>query len=149
MDCPDTCRLDVKVEDGRVVELDGVREDPFTDGFICAKVRGFAGMYGRDPAPAGASGPRGQGRFRRLVGRALVWPPASCAMAERSSRSSCLPLRRLQRHAEPRQRRARLFRRLGANRLLRTYCAAATAIAAQAMSDACRGWPWRTTSTPG
>jgi anaerobic selenocysteine-containing dehydrogenase len=49
LDCPDACSLEVKVDGGRVVAVDGSREDPLTDGFICAKVRRFPEhMYGPD-----------------------------------------------------------------------------------------------------
>ena len=41
MDCPDTCALDVTVEDGRVTELRGRTDHPDTAGFICAKVSRF------------------------------------------------------------------------------------------------------------
>ena len=42
LDCPDTCSLSVTVEDGRLTTVDGSRRNPFTAGFICAKVRRYA-----------------------------------------------------------------------------------------------------------
>ncbi len=37
-DCPDSCLMDVTVEDGRAVRVAGNREHPFTRGALCAKV---------------------------------------------------------------------------------------------------------------
>lgn len=36
-DCPDTCFLDVAVEDGRVLSVRGSRENPITRGFVCPR----------------------------------------------------------------------------------------------------------------
>src|SRR6188474_3307273 len=41
LDCPDRCALDVTVDAGKVVKIDGSSRSELTDGFICAKVRGF------------------------------------------------------------------------------------------------------------
>src|SRR5262245_54520613 len=41
LDCPDACSLEVKVDAGRVVALDGGRANPSTEGYICAKVRAY------------------------------------------------------------------------------------------------------------
>jgi anaerobic selenocysteine-containing dehydrogenase len=41
LDCPDSCSLAVTVERGKVIKIDGSREAPSTDGYICGKVRGF------------------------------------------------------------------------------------------------------------
>jgi anaerobic selenocysteine-containing dehydrogenase len=38
-DCPDMCSILAHVEDGRVVRVEGDPEQPFTAGFVCAKVR--------------------------------------------------------------------------------------------------------------
>ena len=37
-DCPDICSLLARVENGRVVKIDGDPDQPFTAGFACAKV---------------------------------------------------------------------------------------------------------------
>src|SRR5437762_9906506 len=39
LDCPDRCALDVTVEGGRLVKIDGSDRSEYTDGYICAKVR--------------------------------------------------------------------------------------------------------------
>ena len=41
LDCPDRCALDVTVDNGRVVTIDGSRRSEYTDGYICSKVRRF------------------------------------------------------------------------------------------------------------
>jgi len=137
MDCPDTCRLDVRVEDGRVVGVDGSDADPFTAGFICAKVRGFAGhMYGDERIlhPMVRRGAKGAGEFERIS-----WDQAMELAAgklrevrDRAGGAAILPFRYggsngLLTHDGI---DARLFNRLGASRLARTYCAAATGAAA-------------------
>ncbi|HWP70507.1 MAG TPA: hypothetical protein VNM36_05395, partial [Gemmatimonadaceae bacterium] len=49
LDCPDSCSLDVRVQDGRVTSIDGSSLNPVTDGYICAKVRRFPErLYGPD-----------------------------------------------------------------------------------------------------
>ena len=71
LDCPDSCTLDVTVEKGRIVKIDGGDDDnPFTRGFICAKVRRFAErVYGEDRLlyPAVRKGAKGQGTFTRVT----------------------------------------------------------------------------------
>ena len=39
LDCPDACSLDVQVEDGRVVKIDGNPLDPKSNGRLCARGR--------------------------------------------------------------------------------------------------------------
>src|SRR5262245_57551182 len=41
LDCPDTCSLDVTVEEGRIVRIDGNHANPLTEGYICGKVREY------------------------------------------------------------------------------------------------------------
>src|ERR1700756_3276653 len=41
LDCPDACSLAVTVQRGKLVQIDGSRKNPVTDGYICAKVRRF------------------------------------------------------------------------------------------------------------
>src|SRR5687767_1710621 len=69
LDCPDSCSLAVTVSKGRVVEIDGSMLNTPTAGYICAKVRKFGErVYGdaRLQYPAVRTGPKGQGRFRRI-----------------------------------------------------------------------------------
>jgi anaerobic selenocysteine-containing dehydrogenase len=49
LDCPDQCSLVATVENGQVKRLAGSHENPFTAGFICAKVRDFGQrVHGKD-----------------------------------------------------------------------------------------------------
>ena len=70
LDCPDSCTIDVTVENGRVVKIDGGDENPITRKFICAKVRRFAErVYGEDRLlyPAVRQGAKGHGTFARVT----------------------------------------------------------------------------------
>src|SRR4051812_39065005 len=70
LDCPDSCSLDVTVERGRVVKIDGTDDNPTTRGFICGKVRRFTDrLYGEDRLlyPAVRKGAKGQGVFERVT----------------------------------------------------------------------------------
>ena len=49
LDCPDSCSIDVTVENGRIKKIDGSSDNPVTNDFICAKVRWFdERIYGED-----------------------------------------------------------------------------------------------------
>src|SRR5512132_3035660 len=140
LDCPDSCSVDVTVQDGRVTVLDGSALNPVTDGYICAKVRRFPEhLYGPDRVryPQIRVGEKGRGHFRRvsweaaldLVARRLK-ELADCGQGER-----ILPFcyggsnGYLSQDAVD----ARLFSRLGASRLARTVCAAPSGAAAQGL----------------
>jgi anaerobic selenocysteine-containing dehydrogenase len=140
LDCPDSCSLAVTVERGKVIKIDGSREAPSTDGYICGKVRGFGRrLYGdlRLLHPAIRKGPKGGGEFVRVS-----WDEALDLIAskmrrarERFGADSVLPYHYggsngiLTNDLED----ARLFRRFGASHLDRTLCAAPTGAAATAM----------------
>jgi anaerobic selenocysteine-containing dehydrogenase len=137
LDCPDACSLEVRVEEGRVVKLDGDRRNPLTQGFICSKVRHLPELlYGSDRLlhPQRRVGRKGEGRFERISWDEALDTVATrlAAARDRWGGESILPYRYggsngvLTHEAID----ARLFRRLGASRLLRTVCAAATTRAA-------------------
>jgi anaerobic selenocysteine-containing dehydrogenase len=140
LDCPDSCSLDVTVQDGRVVAIDGSHANPITGGFICAKVRRFGErLYGADRLlyPAVRKGPKGQGQFTRVS-----WDDALDTIAERLSDAraewggeSILPYCYGGSNGLLTQDTsdATLFRRLGASRLARTVCAAPTGAANMAL----------------
>src|SRR5512145_1548864 len=68
LDCPDSCSLDVTVQDGRITRVDGSYLNPVTGGYICAKVRRFPErLYGPDRLlyPAIRKGPKGFATFER------------------------------------------------------------------------------------
>ncbi len=140
LDCPDSCSLAVSVERGRIVKIDGSRRAPATDGFICAKVRGFdRRVYGQDRMlyPGLRTGPKGAGVFQRVS-----WDEALDAVAgalrevrDRWGGEAILPFSYggsnglLTKDTAD----AELWRRLGASRLARTVCAAATGAANEAL----------------
>lgn len=140
LDCPDACSLNVSVENGRVIAIDGSHRNPVTGGYICAKVRGFADrVYGdtRVLTPLVRKGPKGRGQFVPAT-----WDDALDAIATRMRDAitahggeSILPLYYggsngllTQNSAD-----AELFRQIGASRLARTVCAAPTTAAATGM----------------
>ncbi|SDC97598.1 molybdopterin-dependent oxidoreductase [Ruegeria marina] len=67
LDCPDTCSLDVTVENGRVSRVHGSRANPFTAGVICNKVARYYPDFVHGPRrlarPLRRTGPRGSGSF--------------------------------------------------------------------------------------
>ena len=136
LDCPDSCSLDVTVQEGRVTNIYGSHANPVTGGFICAKVRRFGErLYGADRLlyPAIRKGPKGQGVFTRVS-----WDVALATIAERMDEArsrwggeSILPYSYGGSNGLLTQDTsdATLFRRLGASRLARTVCAAPTGAA--------------------
>lgn len=135
LDCPDCCSLTVDVETGadgeRVVQVKGSERNPLTAGFICGKVGGFPRhMYGehRLRHPMVRDGEKGAGRFRRVS-----WDEALALAVERIRETvarhggeAILPYHYggSNGYLTHGSVDARLFRRLGASRLLRTLCAA-------------------------
>ncbi|HXU31436.1 MAG TPA: molybdopterin-dependent oxidoreductase [Thermoanaerobaculia bacterium] len=132
-DCPDACSLEARVEDGRVTKLDGSHRNPFTAGYICAKVRRYPeAVYGPDRMthPLRRVGAKGEGRFERIS-----WDQALGEIVDRVEAlrvkgvpEAVLPLcyggsNGLLTHDSV---DARFFRRIGASRLARTVCAAPT-----------------------
>jgi len=133
LDCPDLCGLTVTVDNGRVVKVDGDRRGPITDGFICGKVRKIADhLYGPDRVlhPMIRTGAKGAGQWRQAS-----WDEALTIVAGRISEiraraggEAILPYNYggsngwLTEGGLP----TRMFRRLGATNLNRSFCAAAT-----------------------
>jgi anaerobic selenocysteine-containing dehydrogenase len=136
LDCPDTCTLSVEVTDGRVGRLDGVGRNaptpanPFTDGWICAKVRRF-GRRVHSPervlTPLVRTGRRGDGEFRTAT-----WDEAVELVAERLTRTldehggaAVVPyLYNSSAGSNSEVRTERLFRALGTSHVAHTICAA-------------------------
>ncbi len=136
LDCPDACTLDVTVEKGRVVKIDGGDTNPVTRGYICAKVRRFAErLYGEDRLlyPAIRKGLKGQGTFNRVS-----WDEALDYIVERmqhiretTGAEAILPFCYGGSNGLLTQdtNDATLFRAFGTSRLARTVCAAPTGAA--------------------
>ena len=140
LDCPDSCSLNVTVERGRIVKIDGSTEAASTEGYICGKVRQFhRRVYGQERIqhPAIRRGPKGTAAFERVTwDEALDLVAAKMREArDRFGAEAVLPYHYggsnglLTNDLED----ARLFRRFGASRLARTLCAAPTGAAATAM----------------
>lgn len=140
LDCPDACTLDVTVEKGRIVKIDGGDANPVTRGYICAKVRRFTErLYGEDRLlyPAIRQGAKGQGTFTRVT-----WDEALDQIARRMEKirdttgaEAILPFCYGGSNGLLTQdtNDATLFRAFGTSRLARTVCAAPTGAANQAL----------------
>jgi anaerobic selenocysteine-containing dehydrogenase len=136
LDCPDSCSLEVTAEAGRVVKIDGSRENDVTRGYICAKVRRFTERaHGPERLlhPAVRVGPKGGGEFARVG-----WDEALDLVARKMAEArdawgaeSVLPFCYGGSNGFLSQNLAdaRLFRRFGASVLERTVCAAPTGAA--------------------
>jgi len=69
LDCPDSCALEVSVENGAVQAIRGSREHPVTAGFICSKVARFSRRvthHSRIGHPLRRVGKKGRGEFEPL-----------------------------------------------------------------------------------
>ena len=140
LDCPDACSLDVTIERGKLVRIEGNHRAVSTGGYICGKVRRFdRRVYHADRIlyPAIRQGRKGKSTFSRVT-----WDEALDVIAARMRHArdsfgseSVLPFYYggsngvLTNELED----ARLFRRFGASRLARTVCAAPTSTAATEM----------------
>ncbi|HYN60867.1 MAG TPA: molybdopterin-dependent oxidoreductase, partial [Rubrivivax sp.] len=68
-DCPDTCAMQVTVQGGRVVRVQGDADHPPTHGALCTKVSRYAERsYHAERVlhPLKRVGPKGAGRFERV-----------------------------------------------------------------------------------
>jgi anaerobic selenocysteine-containing dehydrogenase len=140
LDCPDSCRLAVSVENGKITRIDASAASPTTNGFICAKVRNFSDrVYGdaRLQYPMVRKNRKGTGDFVRVS-----WDEALTRIADemrqavsRFGGEAILPLCYGGSNGLVTQDTIDLdlFRRVGASRLARTVCAAATGAAAQGL----------------
>ncbi len=140
LDCPDSCTLDVTVEQGRVVKIDGGDANPATRKYICAKVRRFAErLYGEDRLlyPAVRQGPKGQGTFVRVTWDEALDEIAGrmAAIRDSAGAEAILPFCYGGSNGLITQdtNDARLFRGFGTSRLARTVCAAPTGAANMAL----------------
>jgi molybdopterin guanine dinucleotide-containing S/N-oxide reductase-like protein len=138
-DCPDTCALQITVENGVAVKVEGAKDHPFTAGTLCTKVAKYLERtYSKDrvlfpqkrrgPKAPAKSGPKGRGEFKRISwDEALDEIAGKFAAIASEDPQGILPydyagtMGYVQWHSMGR----RLFHRLGASRLDRTICSAA------------------------
>jgi anaerobic selenocysteine-containing dehydrogenase len=137
LDCPDTCSLEVEVEDGRLISVDAGPANPLTQGFICAKVKHHARrVYApeRVLTPLVRTGPKGAGSFRPASwdeALDLVAARISTAIAESGPASVVPYLYNSSVGALGDALTWQLFDDLGAARVLHTICAATAGAAWQ------------------
>lgn len=132
-DCPDTCAMQLTIENSRVTAVRGQREHAYTRGFLCHKVARYEErVYHPDRLryPQRRIGPKGAGRFERIT-----WETALDEIASRFREIATSPdgpqailpysyagtYGKIQGSSLDR----RFFHRLGASLLDRTICATA------------------------
>jgi anaerobic selenocysteine-containing dehydrogenase len=130
-DCPDTCAMQVTVENGVAVKVEGAKDHPFTAGTLCTKVaRYLERTYSKDRLlfPMKRVGPKGKGALERIS-----WDEALATIAQKFAALAAddpqqiLPydyaghMGYVQWHAMGK----RFFHRLGASLLDRTICSSA------------------------
>jgi anaerobic selenocysteine-containing dehydrogenase len=145
-DCPDTCAWDVSVEDGRATAMRGVKEHPFTQGRLCAKVSRYLDrVYSphRLLHPLRRTGPKGERRFERIG-----WDEALGLVAARlrdvvaaHGGEAVLPYSYMgtQGIVQGASLDRRFFARLKATRLVREVCGSAPARGYAATQGGTRG----------
>ena len=130
-DCPDSCLMDVAVEDGRASKITANKEHPFTRGALCAKVNKLLDrVYAPDRLlyPVRRVGPKGLGgAFERIS-----WEKAIEAVAQKMHAAialhgpqSILPYSYRGNNGVYQSNGIdrRFFHALGASTLARTICA--------------------------
>jgi anaerobic selenocysteine-containing dehydrogenase len=131
LDCPDSCSLLATVADGKVVTLQGDKDHPYTNGFICRKMRRYPQrLYSKHRVlyPQLRIGPKGSGEFKRIG-----WNEALDICAERLAKvieehggEAILPYSYAgNMGAVNRFSGYPLFHKMGASQLEHTICSAA------------------------
>ena len=130
-DCPDSCLMDVTIDQGRAVKITASKEHPFTRGALCAKVNKFLDrVYAPDRLlhPVKRVGPKGPtAQFVQIS-----WDEAVATMQERMQATiaehgpqSILPFSYRGNNGvyQSNGMDRRFFHALGASTLARTICA--------------------------
>ncbi len=145
-DCPDTCAWEVTVEDGRAVQLRGLKEHPYTQGRLCAKVNHYVErVYSPERLlhPLRRIGEKGDRRFERIG-----WDEALDEIAERlraivdeHGGEAVLPYSYMgtQGVVQGASLDRRFFALLGASRLRRAICGSSAAEGLVATQGGTRG----------
>ncbi len=132
-DCPDTCGMLARVENGRITAVKGDPEHPYTRGFICRKAGYFpehVHSAERILEPLKRKGPKGSGQFSPIGWDDALTEIAGkmASVATQHGPEAILPyfyaghmgiIHRLGGHA--------FFHKLGASRLMTTICGPAAA----------------------
>ena len=132
-DCPDTCAMEVTVEDGRAVKIRGADDLPFTNGALCTKVAHYLERVYSDQRllyPMKRVGRKGEGRFARIS-----WDEALDTIAAKFTAIAADDPRAILPYSyagtmglvQGESMDRRFFHRLGASLLDRTICASAGA----------------------
>ncbi len=130
-DCPDTCAMQVTVQGGRVVRVQGDAAHPPTHGALCTKVSRYAERTyhpERVLQPLKRVGPKGAGRFEPVG-----WDEALDDIAARLKALAARDPQAVLPYSyagtmgllQGESMAARFFHKLGASRLDRTICASA------------------------
>jgi len=130
-DCPDTCAMQVSVQGGRVLRIQGDAAHPTTHGALCTKVSRYAERTyhpERVLQPLKRVGPKGSGRFEPVR-----WDEALDDIAARLKAVAARDPQAILPYSyagtmgllQGESMAARFFHRLGASRLDRTICASA------------------------
>lgn len=129
LDCPDACGMVVKIEDGRVVSVDGDPEHPYTRGFLCSKVRNHfvkkTNGEGRITRPLLRTGNKGEGLFHEIsLAEALdITAEKISSVVEEHGPQSVLPFSYAGNMGQiSRAAGDDFFNKMGATKLLRTVC---------------------------
>jgi len=145
LDCPDSCGILATVEDGKITQLAGDPDHPFTRGFICRKMKRYVEkVYSPDRIgfPMLRVGKKGEAKFKRIN-----WDEAWAILAEKLSEiikahggEAVLPfcyagnMGKLNRNGG-----FPFFHKIGATRIEQTICSAASSA----------GWKKHCGSAPG
>ncbi len=130
-DCPDSCLMDVTIENGKALKITANKEHPFTRGALCAKVNKFLDrVYAPDRLlyPVRRVGPKGPGaQFERMSwddAITIVVAKMKAAIAEHGPQS-ILPYSYRGNNGVYQSNGIdrRFFHALGASTLDRTICA--------------------------
>ncbi len=130
-DCPDTCALLTRVENGVAIQVRGNPAHRHTDGVLCAKVSKYTERTYHPERllhPLRRTGPKGSGQFERITWDAALREIASRlgGIAQRNP-EAILPYSYAGTMGlvQSESMAGRFFHQLGASRLDRTICAAA------------------------
>jgi anaerobic selenocysteine-containing dehydrogenase len=127
-DCPDTCALQISVQGGRVIRVQGAADHPTTHGALCTKVSRYAERSyhpERVLQPLKRVGPKGSGRFEPVG-----WDQALDDIAQRLKQIAARDPQAVLPYSyagtmgllQGESMAARFFHKLGASRLDRTIC---------------------------